>query len=85
MVEIKHVIKDELGIHARPAGLIVRKCKDYVCNIHIGTAEKMADARRVMGIMTLLLKQNDEMVMTFEGEDEKEAAAEFENFLINNL
>ncbi len=85
MVEIKYVITDELGIHARPAGKLVKEAAAIGCNIQIGTAAKMVDAKRIMGVMGLALKQGDELTMTFDGDGEADAAKKMESFLKENL
>jgi len=85
MKEIKYVITDELGIHARPAGALVKEATGYQCDIKVGKPEKMVDAKRIMGVMGLAMKQNDEMTMTFDGADEDAAAAGMESFLKANL
>ena len=85
MKEIKHIIKDELGIHARPAGLLVKLCGSFTCEIKAGRPDKMVDAKRVIGVMTLGMKCGDELHLTFDGPDEERAAADVETFLIENL
>jgi phosphocarrier protein len=83
--EIKHVIKDEMGMHARPAGQLVKCCGGFKCDIQIGTSAKMANAKRIMAVMALALKHTDELTMTFDGPDKKEAAGALKSFLDDNL
>jgi len=85
MKEVKYIIKDELGIHARPAGLLVKKCGEFACDIKIGRPDKMVDAKRVIGVMTLGMKCGDELTLTFDGADEEDAALAVEAFLKENL
>jgi phosphocarrier protein len=85
MKELKYVLKDPLGLHARPAGQLVKAAAKFKCDIQIGKAAKMANAKRIIGVMALTLKQDDELVMTFNGEDEEEAAAFCEAFLKENV
>ena len=85
MTTIKHIITDELGIHARPAGKLVKEASAFKCEIKLGIPEKMVDAKRIMGVMRLALKQGDTLTVTFDGEDEKNAASELEKFLKENL
>ena len=85
MVEIKHVIADELGLHARPAGLLVKQCAAFKCNIQIGTPVKMVDAKRIMGVMGLAVKHGQELIMTFDGEDALTASEAIAAFLKENL
>jgi len=85
MKTIKYVITDELGIHARPAGIIVKLVKAYKSKILIGRPEKMVEATKIIGIMSLCMKQGDEIHITVEGEDESEAATAIETLLEENL
>ena len=85
MVEIKYVITDELGIHARPAGQLVKAVSAFDSFVQIGTPAKMVDAKRIMGVMGLAIKQGEEITMTFDGADEQQAAKELETFLKDNL
>ena len=85
MKEIRHVIADKLGIHARPAAQLAKRCSVYESSIMIGTEAKMVDAKRIMGLMSLALKCGDELTMTFEGSDAEKAAADLTVFLKENL
>jgi phosphocarrier protein len=85
MKEIKYVLKDPLGLHARPAGQLVKVAAKYKCAAQLGTAAKMVNAKRIIGVMALSLKQGNELVMSFDGEDEEEAAAACEAFLAANV
>jgi phosphocarrier protein len=82
--EIKYIINDELGLHARPAGALVKLAARFASDIQIGTAKKMVNAKRIIGVMALTLKKDQEMTMTFNGEDEKEAAKQVKAFLEAN-
>lgn len=85
MKEFKYVITDELGIHARPAGLLVKEAAKFQSDIKIKKGEKEADAKRIFGIMGLAAKKGDEIVLTADGADEADAIAVIEEFLKANL
>ena len=85
MVEIQYVITDELGLHARPAGRLVKKASEFESAVQIGTPEKMVDAKRIIGVMGLALKTGDTLTMTFDGADDAEAAKALETFLKETL
>jgi phosphocarrier protein len=85
MQELKYVINDSLGLHGRPAGLLVKMAAKYKSDIQIGSPAKMVNAKRIMGVMALTIKQGQEMLMTFSGEDETEAAAAIKAFLEKNM
>ena len=85
MIEIKHVILDELGLHARPAGQLTRAAAKFKCKIEAGTPQKMVNAKSILSIMSLVMKQGDELVMSFDGEDEADASRAVEAFLDKNV
>lgn len=85
MKQFKYVIKDEQGIHARPAGLLVKKANEFSSKVTIGKDGKDADAKRIFGIMGLAAKCGNEITITCEGDDEAQAAAALEAFLKENL
>ena len=85
MKEIKHVINDPLGMHARPAGMLVKAVAGYSSKITVTAPTGTADAKRLMGIMRLAAKQGMELTIAVEGADEEKAAAELQAFLAENL
>ncbi len=85
MKELKYVIADPEGIHARPAGELVKAVKDFQSAITISKDGKSADAKRIIGIMGLAVKQGQEITVTAEGEDEASAIAAIDTFLKENL
>ena len=85
MKEIRYIIKDEIGLHARPAGQLVRLAGHYPCANTIHTAAAQADAKRLLAVMKLGAAKDTELTITFDGEKEEEAAQEIEAFLKENL
>ena len=85
MQSFTYVIKDELGIHARPAGLLVKEAKNFASTITLEANGKKAVAKGLMGVMSMAVKQGNEVVVTVEGDDEKAAAAAMKAFFENNL
>ncbi|PWJ50891.1 HPr family phosphocarrier protein [Faecalicatena contorta] len=85
MKEFKYAITDPEGIHARPAGLLVKQAAGYKSDIKIAKGEKSADAKRIFGVMGLGAKTGEEIIITAEGEDEETAIAELEAFFKENL
>ncbi len=85
MREIRYVITDPEGIHARPAGLLVKKANEYESAITIETGGKSADAKRIFALMALGAKQGAELGIRIEGADEDAAASAIEQFLKENM
>lgn len=85
MKEFKYVIKDEIGIHARPAGLLVKEAKSFSSRITLSVNGKAAEATKLMSIMALGAKQGSEVTVTAEGADEEEAIARLKELMSANL
>ena len=73
MKEFKYVVQDELGLHARPAGLLVKEAAKYKSAITLDSGAKKADAKRIMAVMSMGVKKGVEVTVTIEGEDEDTA------------
>lgn len=85
MKEIRHIINDPQGIHARPAGVLVKKAGEFTSKIMICKGEKEVDAKRILGVMSLGAKQGEELIFKIEGEDEQRAFEGLEEFLKENF
>lgn len=85
MKEIKHIIKDPQGIHARPAGVLVKKAGEFSSKISIFNKDKQADGKRILAVMSLGAKSGEELRFVIEGDDEEKAYIELMEFLKENL
>ena len=85
MKEFTHVIAYPLGLHARPAGMLVKACAGYASAVTITAPTGKADAKRLMAVMRLAAKQGMELTVSVEGADEEKAATELKAFLEANL
>lgn len=85
MKEFKYVITDELGIHARPAGLLSKAVKKYESTVTIGLGDKIAPAKAIMGVMSLGVEKGSEVTISADGPDEDTAIAELKAFFEENL
>lgn len=74
MQSFMYTIKTPVGLHARHAGLIVKEAKLYQSSITVIHGERRTDARHLMALMTLGVKQGDVLKVTVEGVDEDVAA-----------
>lgn len=85
MKEFRYIITDALGIHARPAGLLVKLSSTFESNITIKKEEKEVDAKRVIGLMGLGVKKGAEIIVKADGVDELAAIVALEEFFKENL
>lgn len=85
MISFNYIITDEVGIHARPAGLLSKKAKEFKSIITISANGKSAEATKLMALMGMGVKKGTEITVTAEGEDEDSAIIAMEEFLKANL
>ena len=85
MKNFEYTIKDELGIHARPAGMLVKTAAGFKSDIKIEKDGKAVNAKTIFGVMGLGVKKDMEIKMTIDGEDEDQAAEVLQKFFSENL
>ena len=85
MKEFQYKIQDSSGIHARPAGLLVKEASSFGSDIKILCGDKTADAKKIFSVMSLGIKQNDIITVRIDGDDEAKAMPHLESFFKNNL
>lgn len=85
MKSFEYTITDPVGIHARPAGMLVKEVKNYASSVTIVKGDKKADAKKLMILMSLGVKCGETVTVEVEGADEETAAASLETFFKENL
>lgn len=86
MKQFTYTITDPVGIHARPAGLLVKAAKALDSTVTIAKADgKFAAATKLMALMGLGIKQGETVTVTIEGGSEDANAAAMEQFFQENL
>ncbi len=85
MKSFKYVITDPVGIHARPAGDLVAEVKKYASVVTINANGKSADAKKLIKLMGLGVKKDDEIEVEVAGDDEETAAAALEAYMKAHL
>lgn len=85
MKSFTYTVKDELGIHARPAGMIVTEAKKFTSTITIDAGAKKAVATKLIAIMSMGVKTGQTVTVTAEGADEDAAIDCMQKFFEENL
>lgn len=85
MKEFTYVITDEIGIHARPAGLLVKEAKKFKSDITILANGKEANATKLMALMNLGVKNGMQITVRVQGEDEEIAKQQMQTLVHNHL
>ena len=66
------------GLHARPAALFVQKAASFPCSVQVLKGERSADAKSILGIMSLAIEPGETIRIRAEGEQVQEALAALE-------
>lgn len=85
MKTFSYTIQDEVGIHARPAGLLAKKAKEFESVITLENDGRTCAATKLMAVMGMGVKCGDTIKVIIEGSDEEKAAVEMEAFFNTNL
>lgn len=85
MITFTFTVKDEMGLHARPAGLLVKEAAKCTSKVTVKKGEKSGDAKRIFNLMGLSIKNGEEVEVMVEGEKEQEEAAALEAFIAENI
>ena len=85
MKTFSYEIKDAIGIHARPAGLLAKEAKKYESKIVIKKEGKSAEATKLMAIMGMGVKCWNVVDVEIDGADEEKAYEDIKAFFEANL
>jgi len=85
MMEIKVIIQNEEGMHARPAGVFVKTANQFAAKIQLKAHGKSVNGKSVMSIMSLELQYKDELIISAEGEDAEKALPVLELLVSNKF
>lgn len=85
MKQFVYVINDPIGVHARPATIFVKEAKKFESEITLSANGKKANATSMLMIMSMAIKQGNEVTVTASGSDEETAIAKFKELFKENL
>jgi phosphocarrier protein len=80
MIERTVKIINKAGLHTRPAATIVKMAAKYKCDFFISRDGMNINGKSIIGVMTLAAEEGAELILTFNGEDEEDAAKEIIDF-----
>ncbi|MFZ5988773.1 MAG: HPr family phosphocarrier protein [Bacillota bacterium] len=85
MVKKEIIIKNETGLESKPAAMFIQQASNYKSSIWIEKDERKANAKSLLGLLSLGVGSGSRIMLITEGEDEEKAAEELERYLISNL
>ncbi len=85
MPEITLRVEHPVGLHARPAALFVQTAKKFKSDIRVKHGDKEANAKSILGVLTLGANQGAVVTIRAEGEDAEEALAAIKKLFDDNF
>ena len=85
MKEFSFTVKAKDGLHARPAGILVKEATKFASDITMTFNDKEASVKKLFALMKLGVKQGDTINIKAEGADEADAIAAVEKFMGENF
>ena len=73
MQEVKVVVIDPVGLHARPATVAVNAASKCKCKVSVSFKGRTVDMKSIMGVMSLGIPTQSEITLTCDGDDEENA------------
>jgi phosphotransferase system HPr (HPr) family protein len=81
MVAEKVIIKNETGLHARPASNLVKEASAYPCTLRIRKGDKEVNLQSMLGVLSLGVAKGDEVTIIADGPDEEESLKKIIEFI----
>jgi phosphocarrier protein len=72
MTEKVFIVKNRLGLHARPAALFVQTTSRFRSSVKVQKGEQEVDGKSIMGLMMLAAEEGAKLKILANGEDEKD-------------
>ena len=73
MTDATFIVQNKVGLHARPASILVKTASVFHSNITIAKDDIVVDAKSILSLLTLGACKGDEITISAEGSDEGEA------------
>ena len=74
-----------MGLHARPAALFVQTAKRFNCDVKVTHGEREANAKSILGVLTLGANQGAVITIRAEGDDAEQSLAALEALVESNF
>ena len=85
MQQFEYTVTDPAGLHARPAGNLVRKVKGFSSRVTLTANGKTCVATQLIALMGMKISRGTVVNVSVEGEDEGTCARELQEWFAENL
>ncbi|WP_010244862.1 HPr family phosphocarrier protein [Acetivibrio cellulolyticus] len=85
MTKEELVVNNVSGLQGKPAALFIQKASNFKANIWVEKGERKANAKSLLGLLSLGVGSGNKITIIAEGEDETQAIKELESYLITDV
>ena len=85
MTSFDYTLTNPMGLHMRPAGVMVKRLSEAPCEVTLRCGERSANAKRILGVMALAAKCGETVTVEVTGENERAVAEELRIFFKENF
>ncbi|MEG0896267.1 MAG: HPr family phosphocarrier protein [Ruthenibacterium sp.] len=85
MTSFTYLIRDPMGLHARPAAVLAKRLQNEACTVTVLCGTRKANAKGLFSLMSIAVKCDETVTVCVEGEDEAALAQELEVFFAENF
>ncbi|MCD6501479.1 HPr family phosphocarrier protein [bacterium] len=78
-------IVNKLGLHARPATMLVKTAAKYNSKITLRKEDLSVDAKSIMGVLILAAQKGTKLTVLVDGPDEEDAMEEVEELFASGF
>ncbi len=83
LIKKEVIIKNKLGLHARPAAIFVQTANKFESEITLKKSNQEVNGKSIMGIMMLAARKGSKVQVTADGPDAEEAIEELSGLLMS--
>ncbi len=85
MISKEVLINNESGLESKKAALFIQRASNYKSSIWIEMGERKANAKSLLGMLSLKIPNGTKVNLIIEGEDEEDAIKGLEEFLADGM
>lgn len=85
MTGFDYTLKNPMGLHMRPAGVMVKRLNEVPCTVMLRCGERSANGKRILAVMSLAAKCGETVKVEVTGENEQAVAEELQIFFKENF
>ena len=78
-------VKNQVGLHARPATFFIQKANEFKSSIWVEKEERRVNAKSLLGVLSLGISMDMKIIITADGADEETAVNELAALIATGL